>query len=160
MDDTLCFPSPFKQCRDLEWEDQLELCKSQGFVDQLAEVGPAPWIEDADCRRTWLGRPGMHNVVVTGRFDYHAEVTRNWLVDHGIRADLYCLGYDGWDKYLKDKVDKIMEFLGGFYIRKDTVKVFEDNEQVLQAVKVAFKERRITNYTFYLVKDGVLHEHE
>jgi len=146
FDDTLCYPSPFRTLKIYgDIEEQHRVAQTKEFIKLMMECPPAPWLAG----RLLAFRTGK-NFIVTGRHEYHRDITEDWLKRHNIPfVKLHCVGFENMKQYLREK-DKIFSQI----LEEnpdDIVEFYEDSPEML-------KMGRSKGFKIFRVEDGQLVE--
>lgn len=145
IDDTLTFPSPYRQTPDQE-------TKTPEFEKRLANAPVAPWVAN---NRDLLRASEVY--YITGRPAEFKMVTEKWLRQYNFptpKRGVVYLDYGGhlnFQKYVNDKIYWIRQFSTG----KKDVTVIEDSEQIISRVRSEFPNFNVIKITNGTISRGI-----
>jgi len=137
IDDTLTFPSPYRQVPDQE-------TRTPEFEKRLANAPVAPWV--ANNRELLQASQVFY---ITGRPHEFSFVTEKWLRQHAFpqwtRGIVYLDfgAHLNYARYVADKLDRIRQFSSG----KRDVTVIEDSRDIVNQVRAQFPDIHVIKIT-------------
>lgn len=145
IDDTLTFPSPYRQTPDLE-------TRTPGFERRLANAPIAPWVAN---NRELLKASEVY--YITGRPNLFRVVTQDWLKSRGFpmwSKPIIYLDYGShldYNRYVREKLDAIRHFSAN----KKDVTVLEDSIDIVNQVHAQFPRINVIRIVNGTISRGI-----